>query len=269
MNQLIGTVAGRWYVTLFGLTFLWRASRQLGWRRTGIYTGAALLLGIGAENGSVHLGLPYTRYAFDDSLRAKELFVFDAPLMVAMSYTFMSYFAFSAGRLIAAGPFRTRAPKDWHELLTAWMLAVWALWVLDPVSRLGDRFYLGAIFRYHGSGFWFGLPLGSQVGFALTSGILIYLLHRLDGNAPDEPVPGGLRDNPHLVSLITYHAQVFHLAAMAFYVSTTTSNTIGGAAILMWVPAAVVTAVHWSQLRLQREARTAADGVHVHAVVAR
>ena len=40
------------------------------------------------------------------------------------------------------------------------MLAVWALWVLDPISRLGDRFYLGRVFEYEGPGFWFGLPLG-------------------------------------------------------------------------------------------------------------
>ena len=34
LRELGGTVFGRWYVTLFGLTFLWCAVRQLGWRRT-------------------------------------------------------------------------------------------------------------------------------------------------------------------------------------------------------------------------------------------
>ena len=250
MDLLIGTVVGRWYVTLFGLTFLWRASRQLGWRRTGIYVAIALVVGVTAENASVHLGLPYTRYAFNGALRDDELFAFDVPLMVPLSYTFMAYFAFAAGRMIASGPFRTRAPRVWHELLVALMLAVWALWVLDPVSRLGDRFYLGELFKYRGPGFWFGLPLGSQVGFALTAGILIAVLHVLDRAAPAVAVPRGVRDHPHLVALITYHAQVFHLAAVAFYLD---ANTLGGAAVLIWVPAAVITAVHWSQLRLQRE----------------
>lgn len=261
MHQLIGTLVGRWYVTLFGLTFLWRASRQLGWRNTGIYIAVALGVGVLAENGSVHLGIPYTRYSFNPGLRDDEIFAFDVPLMVAMSYTFMSYFAFSAGRLIASGPFRTRTPRAWHELVIAWMLAVWALWVLDPVSRLGHRFYLGEVFAYDGPGFWFGLPVGSQLGFALTSGILIFVLHRLDRAAPDEAVPGGLRDHPHLVSLITYHGQVFHLAAVAFYLS---ADTLGGAAVLIWVPAAVITTVHWSQLRLQRE-RQVSDAPHESA----
>ena len=254
VDQLIGTVIGRWYVTLFGLTFLWRASRHLGWRRTGIYVAVALAVGIVAENGSVHLGIPYTRYAFNEGLRGDEIFVGDVPLMVPLSYTFMAYFAFAAGRLIAAGPFRTRAPRAWHELAVAWMLAVWALWVLDPVSRLGHRFYLGEVFEYEGPGFWFGLPLGSQVGFAATAAILLLALHRLDGDAPTERVPRGLRDHPHLVALITYHGQVFHLAAVAFYID---ADTLGGAAILMWVPVAVVTAVHWSQARLREPTEAA------------
>ncbi len=246
MEQLIGTVFGRWYVTLFGLTFLWRASRQLGWRRTGIYAACALVVGVTAENGSVHWGFPYTHYTFNPALRDDEIFIFDVPLMVPLSYTFMSYFAFSAGRLIASGPQRTRAPRAWHELAIAWMLAVWALWILDPVSRLGHRFYLGELFHYEGPGFWFGLPLGSQVGFAATAGILIAVLHVLDRDAPDEVVRGRVRDHPHFVALTTYHAQVFHLAAVAFYLD---ADTIGGSAVLMWVPAAVIVAVHWSQLR--------------------
>jgi putative membrane protein len=255
MDLLIGTVVGRWYVTLFGLTFLWRASRQLGWRRTGIYVAVALVVGVVAENGSVHLGLPYTRYSFNDALRDDELFIFDVPLMVPLSYTFMAYFAFAAGRLLASGPFRTRAPRAWHELAIAWMLAVWAIWVLDPVSRLGDRFYLGEVFQYHGPGFWFGLPLGSQVGFAATAAILIAALHLLDRDAPDEMVDAGVREHPHLVALITYHAQVFHLAAVAFWLD---ADTLGAAALLIWVPAATITAVHWSQLRLRREVGDAA-----------
>lgn len=249
MDLLIGTLVGRWYVTLFGLTFLWRASRHLGWRRTGIYVAAALVVGVAAENGSVHAGFPYTTYSFNENLRGNELFVGDVPLMVPLSYTFMAYFAFAAGRMLASGPFRTRAPRAWHELSIAWMLAVWAIWVLDPVSRLGGRFYLGELWRYRGPGFWFGLPLGSQVGFAATAAILLAVLHRLDRDAPDEEVSGGVRDHPHLVALITYHAQVFHLAAVAFYLG---ADTIGGAAVLIWVPAAVITAVHWSSLRLQR-----------------
>jgi hypothetical protein len=138
------------------------------------------------------------------------------------------------------------------------MLAVWALWVLDPVSRLGDEFYLGPVFRYAGPGFWFGLPLGSQLGFAATAAVLLAVLHLLDRDAPQGAVDGGIAKHPYAIGLLTYHAQVFHLAVVAFWIG---ADTIGGSALLMWIPAAVVTAVLWSYLRLQHE-RERSDAAH-------
>ncbi|MGH9137571.1 MAG: carotenoid biosynthesis protein [Acidimicrobiales bacterium] len=258
IDQLLGTVVGRWYVTLFGLTFLWRASRQLGWKRTGVYTAVAVVVGLLAENGSVHLGLPYTRYSFAETLRDDEIFVGDVPLMVPLSYTFMAYFAYAAGRLVASGPWRLRADRPWHELAVAWMLSVWALWVLDPISRLGDEFYLGEVFTYDGPGFWFGLPLGSQLGFAATSAVLLATLHALDRSAPPGTVAAGIWSHPHLVALVTYHAQVFHLAAVAFWIG---ADTVGGAAIIIWVPAALITAVLWSHLGREHQ-REVGDAAH-------
>jgi putative membrane protein len=249
LDEIWGTVGGRWYVTLFGLTFLWRASRHLGWRNTLVYTFVAVAIGGLAENGSVHLGFPYTRYSFNESLRGDELFLGDVPLMVPLSYTFMAYFAFATGRLLASGPRRTRAPRVWMEALMALVVAVWALWILDPVSRLGDEFYLGELFRYHGPGFWFGLPTGSQLGFTLTAAVLLGVLFRMTRDEPDRPVPGGLVRHPHAIALVTYHAQVFHLAAVAWWVG---ADTIGGAAVLIWVPIAAMTAVYWSALASPR-----------------
>jgi putative membrane protein len=247
MHAVAGTVFGRWYVTLFGLTFLYCAVRHLGWRRTLLYTVVAVGVGGLAENGSVHLGFPYTHYQFDPSLRGDEVFLGDVPLMVPLSYTFMAYFAFAAGRLLASGPYRTRASRAWMELLLALMLAVWALWILDPVSRMGEKFYLGRLFAYRGPGFWFGLPLGSQLGFALTAAVLLGVLAVLARRDADRPV-SGLRHHPHALALLTYHAQVFHLAVVAFVVG---ADTVGGAAVLIWVPAACLTAVHWATLREQ------------------
>ena len=255
VHEVWGTVGGRWYVTIFGIAFLWCAVRQLGWRRTLVYTVVAVAVGGLAENGSVHLGVPYTRYAFNDALRGDEIFLGDVPLMVPLSYTFMAYFAFATGRLLASGPFRTRAVRPWHEWLLALMLAVWALWILDPVSRLGRDFYLGELFRYAGPGFWVGLPTGSQLGFAVTAAVLLAVLFRMDRAAPDLPVDG-LRHHPHLPALLTYHGQVFHMAAIAFYVG---ADTIGGAAVLIWVPAACITAVYWSRLRLTNDGRSDRD----------
>jgi uncharacterized membrane protein len=266
VHEAAGTLFGRWYVTLFGVVFLWCAVRDLGWRRTALYSVVALVVGGLAENGSVHFGVPYTRYAFNSDLRGDELFLGDVPLMVPLSYTFMAYFAFSSGRLLASGPWRTRASRPWHEWLLALVLAVWALWILDPVSRLGHRFYLGELFHYEGPGFWFGLPLGSQLGFAATAAVLLGTLFALARAEPARPVDG-LLHHPRFPALLTYHAQVVHLAIVAFVIGGATAHTIGGSFFLMWIPAAAITAVHWSNLRAGRSSdasvRASPDGAGV------
>jgi putative membrane protein len=252
MDALMGTLVHRWYVTLFGIAFAYFAIRHLGWRKTAIYAVGATMVGVLAENGSVHFGFPYTTYTFNPDLRGDEIFVGDVPLMVPLSYTFMGYFAFVAGRLLASGPWRTRARAAWMELVMAWILAVWALWILDPISRLGDEFYLGRVFEYRGPGFWFGLPLGSQAGFGLTAAVLLAILFVLNRDEPDRKVEDVLR-HPHLHALITWHVQVFHLAVIAFVIDAPGSDTIGGSAFLMWIPAAAMTAIHWSNLRAIRK----------------
>ncbi len=245
MRQVWGTVGHRWYVTIFGIVFLVCAVRQFGWKKTLAYGVAAVGLGVLAENGSVHFGVPYTQYHFNSALRHKEIFVGSVPLMVPLSYTFMAYFAFAGGRLLASGPWRTRGRKLWHEYLLAVMLAVWVIWIVDPVSRLGNHFFLGQLFRYDGPGFWFGLPIGSQAGFALTAGILIAVLTWMGRNDADHAV-ARVVDHPHLTALITYHGQLVMMTAVAVHIGAV---TIGGAAVLIWIPAATITAVYWSTLR--------------------
>jgi uncharacterized membrane protein len=245
MREVYGTFVARWYVTLLGAVFLVCSIRHLGWRRTVAYALPAIGVGLLFENGSVHWGFPYTHYTFASSLRGKEIFVGDVPLMVPMSYTFMGYFAFAAGRLVASGPWRTRARAWWHEYLLGVVLMVWAVWIFDPVARLGDRWFLGRVFHYGGPGFWFGLPLGSQLGFTLTAVLLVGWLAWLARDDADRPV-AGFRHHPHAIALLTYHGQIAWLAIVAVVLDAT---ELGGSALLIWVPAAVITAVFWSTLR--------------------
>ncbi|MDX1511266.1 MAG: carotenoid biosynthesis protein [Nitriliruptorales bacterium] len=250
MDEVVGTLVGRWYVTLFGIVFFWRASRDLGWRRTGIYFVGALLVGVISENASVRWGIPYTGYEFNQALKGEELFIGEAPLMVSFSYTFMGYFAYAGGRLLASGPWRTRGRRTWHELALGVMLAVWAVFLFDPIAQLGDQWFLGEVFAYDGDGFWFGLPVMSQVGMFFMSLLTVGLATWLGRDQADEPVDGLLR-HPHFVALLTYHGQLVWLGTTAVWLGET---ELGGSVLLMWVPAALVTAVAWSNQRAARAA---------------
>jgi hypothetical protein len=157
----------------------------------------------------------------------------------------MAYFAFAGGRLLASGPWHTRGKNLWHEYLLAVMLGVWVIWIVDPVSRLGSHYFLGELFRYDGPGFWFGLPLASQAGFLFTILVLVGALAWM-GRSEDDRVVRRVIDHPHLTALITYHGQLVMMTAVAVHIGAV---TIGGAAVLIWVPAAAITAVYWSTLR--------------------
>lgn len=267
MDELWGTLAGRWYVTLFGITFVVTAVRHLGWRRTLLYAVGATVVGIVAENGSVHLGVPYTRYGFAESLRGEELWVGDVPLMVSLSYTFMGYFAFAAARLLSAGPWHTRGRAPVLEYAVAVMLSAWALWVVDPVSRLGQHFFLGDLFAYDGPGFWFGLPLGSQLGFTATSMVLVGLLTWLARDDEDEPVPT-VWANPRWPAVGGYVGQVVFMAVTAFVVARraddgavrATADALAGSAIVIYLPMVLLVSLRWRQEALDR-----ADGEGVGA----
>ena len=68
-------------------------------------------------------------------------------------------------------------------------------------------------------------------------------------------VDGGLLRHPHFGALLTWHAQVFHMAVIAFVVG---ADSIGGSAFLMWMPAAAVTAVYWASISPRSRRREAA-----------
>jgi putative membrane protein len=276
-TEVLGTLVGRWYVTLFGIAFAVLAVRHLGWRRTAIYTVVAIAVGGIAENGAVHTGIPYTRYAFDDGLRGDELFLGDVPLMVTLSYTFMAYFAFGAARLVVSGPYRSRSAMPVLEYATAVLLGVWIIWVIDPISRLGAHFFLGELFRYEGPGFWFGLPLGSQVGFVITQGLLIGLLTWLARDEPASDVDR-LITHPRLGALGGLVGQVLFMTVTAFVVAritddpsvAKTADALAGSTFIIGLPVVLLTAVHWRSLGLARAGSGVgqqADGLELDVLV--
>ncbi len=254
-DQVVGTLIGRWYVSVFGLVFLVLAIRHLGAKRTAVYAAIALVIGAAAENGSVLAGFPYTTYTFNPALRGHELWIFEVPLMVPMSYAFLAYFAFAAARLVVSGPYATRGRRHILEYVLAVVLATWALWIIDPVTRLGRYHFIGDLFRYDGPGFWFGLPLGSQLGFFATAGILIGILSVMMRHEPTVPVPGLLR-HPRLPALVSYLGETIFMTGTSAVVArrsppdvAVVADSLVGAALIIAIPVVLVVAVYWRSLR--------------------
>jgi uncharacterized membrane protein len=272
LEQIVGTVIGRWYVTVFGLVFLVLALRHLGAKRTLIYSAIALIVGAAAENGSVLVGFPYTSYTFNPALRGHELWIVDVPLMVPMSYAFLAYFAFAAARLVVSGPYATRGRQPVLEYVLAVVLSTWALWIIDPVIRLGRYHMIGELFSYNGPGFWFGLPLGSQVGFFCTSAILIGLLSAMMRNETSAPMAGLIR-HPRLPALLTYLGEVIFVAGVAIALArreggeiAAIADPLAGASLIIAIPTVLLVAVYWRSLSRPGSAEPAASDSVAHAV---
>ena len=251
MDAVIGTVVGRWYVTLFGLVVPVaglappRLAQHRHLRRRRARRRRARRERLGAPRHPVHPLLVQREPARRRALRRRRAADGAAQLHVH-----------GVLRVRGRSPARQRpvphpgAARVARAARSPGCSRVWAIWILDPVSRLGDQFYLGELLALRGPRLLVRPParLASSASPLTAGDPAASCSTASTATRPTSRVPGGLRDHPHLVALITYHAQVFHLAAVAFYLG---ADTIGGAAILIWVPAAVITAVHWSQLAIR------------------
>jgi uncharacterized membrane protein len=246
MAEIWGTISDRWYAMLFALAYLILGLRILGGRRLVLFSIVAFAVAAVAENASVHTGIPYTRHAFNPALRGNEVWVFDVPLVVPMSYTFLQFLSFCAARAVAAGPWRRVPPSPLAAYALAVVFATWTTWTLDPVSQRGELWFLGELFQYEQPGFWFGLPLLSQVGWFFVSAALCALLARLVRHLPqrsERPL-----SNPLVWSAAVFLVQVLLLSVVALAVG---EHTLGAAGLLMWVPVVAVTGTMWHQMRPQ------------------
>jgi uncharacterized membrane protein len=243
MDEIVGTVVGRWFVTLFALAYLVLGLRILGGKKLVLYTVIAFVVAAASENASIRIGIPYTPYTFNEALRGQELWIFDVPLFVPFSYTFVMFFSFCAARAVAAGPWCRVPSSRLGAYLLAVVFATWSTWTLDPVSQRGGMWYIGDFFHYQNPGFWFGLPLLSQVGWFFVSATLCGVLAWFTWHTPQQaerPL-----ENPQIWCLVVFFVQVLHLSIVAIWIG---EHVLGAAGILMWVPAIAVIAVLWREL---------------------
>jgi uncharacterized membrane protein len=197
MHLLLSTIELRPYVFIYLASFLFISIVNFGLRTTILYAVLTYFAALGCEWSSVHNGFPFGLYHYIDATRGREIWVAGVPLMDSLSFTFLSFASYTVALLLCSPLYR----RGWDvRLLDTWKLRrsprVWLMAALfmvmidmsvDPLSVLGNQWFLGRIFWYDPAGPHFGVPISNYLGWyfvaAITIPIFVFLDHRLNRGA--------------------------------------------------------------------------------------
>ena len=190
VRLLLLTVALRPYVFVFLASFLVISIINFGVRTTLLFTALTYAVSLACEWSSVHNGFPFGLYHYIDAMRDRELWVIGVPFMDSLSFTFLAFASYTVALLLSAPLYRCgwdlrlldtwkirRAPRVW---LMASLFMVMIDFVVDPLSVLGDRWFLGEIFWYDPPGPHFGVPISNYLGWYLVAAVTIAVFVALD-----------------------------------------------------------------------------------------
>lgn len=247
VHLLLSTIALRPYVFAFLAVYLFVSVVNFGSRTTAIFTVLTYVVALACEWSSVHSGFPFGLYHYIPATMGREIWVFGVPFMDSLSFTFLSFASYTVA-LMVASPIQwrgvdlrlldtraiRRSPRVW---LMAAMFMVMIDLVIDPLSVLGDRWFLGRIFWYDPPGPHFGVPISNYLGWFFVAALSVALFQFLDARlAAGRSKPLGVM--PHLplrwlLGPALYLAIVCFGITMAFRIG---APTIAWSAIFIFLP---------------------------------
>jgi uncharacterized membrane protein len=187
---LLSTIALRPYVFIFLASFLVISIINFGVRTTLLFTALTYGVSLTCEWFSVHNGFPFGLYHYIETTRGRELWIIGVPFMDSLSFTFLAFASYTVALLLSAPLYRRgwdlrlldtwkirRAPR---VLLMASLFMVMIDFVVDPLSVLGERWFLGKIFWYDPPGPHFGVPVRNYVGWYMVAAVTIAIFVALD-----------------------------------------------------------------------------------------
>jgi putative membrane protein len=166
---LWGTVVHRPYVYGFLLFYLGFSRYHQGWKRTGSYLVLAYLIALVSELASTRWGFPFGIYTYIETMRTQELWISNVPFWDSLSFVFLSYFAW----VIAAAIIGTFSSL--RTFLLSGILMMLLDVVIDPLTLLGDRWFLGQIYYYPHGGTYFGVTLSNFAGWCFVGAFTPWL----------------------------------------------------------------------------------------------
>jgi putative membrane protein len=182
---LLSTIAYRPYVFVFLFCYLILAITHLGWRRAAFYTVLAYLVAFACEWSSAvgDYGFPFGPYRYINTTSEKELWVAGVPFMDSLSFSFLSYLSWETAILLCGklrASWRDVQTLNREEIHASWtvtlvtaFLMTWLDLVIDPLTLLGDRWFLGKIYYYPQGGVYFGIPLSNFAGWFVLAIVII------------------------------------------------------------------------------------------------
>ncbi|MFN8544974.1 MAG: carotenoid biosynthesis protein [Candidatus Binatia bacterium] len=251
LRLLRGTLGLRPYVFVFLIVYLVAAVARLGWRRTGVFTLIAWAVAYVAEWSSTRIGVPFGMYVYVDATRGQELWLSNVPFFDSLSFSFLCYVGWAvalfcyAPLLVVPGDFQVidtpEVRGSRRVLLTGAFLTMLLDVVIDPVTVLGERWFLGRIYYYPDGGVHFGVPLSNYAGWFLVALTTIALFQAVDRRVTwSRPVAGRL---PYggLVEVGIYLGIAAFNLGVTFWIG---ERQLGVAGCLVFAPVAVLLLSH-------------------------
>lgn len=176
---LWGTVIHRPYVYAFFVCFLFFSFKHLRVKGTLVFLVLAYLVAYGSEFSATRNGFPFGMYVYLDETRVRELWISNIPFWDSLSFVFLSYFSW----IVAASALRPADPDSALSSPKSAFLGGFLMMlldvVIDPLTLLGDRWFLGKIYYYPYGGSYFGVTLTNFLGWWFVGSAVIFLFQRL------------------------------------------------------------------------------------------
>jgi hypothetical protein len=178
------------YVFVFLLVYFLGCSMHLGVKRAVIFCIAGYIIAWLSEYSSIHNGIPYGYYYYVEHTKSKELWVLGVPFFDSLSYVFLAYASYSMALVVTAPVLRRKGRmylletkkirNSLYANILGAILFVYLDIIIDPVTLLGDRWFLGKIYGYPQRGFYFGVTFSNFIGWLIVGFVLIYTLQKVD-----------------------------------------------------------------------------------------
>jgi putative membrane protein len=190
LELFLGTIWLRPYVFIFLFSYLVIAILDMGVKRSILFTALGFSVAFVAEYSSTRNGFPFGFYSYIETTRDQELWLSNVPFLDPISFSFLSYVSYTLSLFLWC-PLKKRGwdirlvetdaiKYSWRAILTGAFLMMMLDVVIDPVSFLGDRWFLGQIYTYKEQGEYFNIPLTNFGGWFVVGFTILFCFTRID-----------------------------------------------------------------------------------------